>query len=92
MRGFRERRASTAPGTRCGATFALATSLSSICKQLDVDVVRGGDTGVQPFWGQTGHYDIASFACGQVKSKKLGKLLAANLDRISFAQSAAISS
>lgn len=59
-------------------TFALATSLSSICKQLDVEVVRGGDAGVQPFWGQTGHYDIASFACGQVKSKKLSKLLAAN--------------
>jgi hypothetical protein len=67
--------------------FTLATSLSSVCKQLDVDVVRGGDTGVQPFWGQTSHYDIASFACSQVKSKKLGKLLAQNLDRISFAQS-----
>jgi len=66
--------------------FALATSLSSACKQLDVDLVRGDDTGVQPYWGQTGHYDIATFACGQVTSLKLKRLMQANLDRISFAQ------
>jgi hypothetical protein len=50
-----------------------------------VDVVRDGETGAQPFWGQTGHYDIASFAVGQVKHAKLKKLMKANLERISFA-------
>ncbi len=66
--------------------FALATSLSSACKQLDVDLVRGDDTGVQPYWGQTGHYDIATFAVGQVTSLNLKRLMEANLDRISFAE------
>ncbi len=66
--------------------FALATSLSSACKQLDVDLVRTNDTGVQPFWGQTGHYDIATFASEEVESTKLKTLLDANLDRISFAK------
>jgi hypothetical protein len=65
--------------------FALATSLSSACRQLDVDLVRGDDTGVQPYWGQTGHYDIATFACEQVASLKLKGLMSANLDRVSFA-------
>jgi hypothetical protein len=67
--------------------FALATSLSSACKQLDVDLVRADDTGVQPYWGQTGHYDIATFACGQVTSLELKALMSANLDRVSFAES-----
>lgn len=64
--------------------FALATGLASICKQLDVDVVRDNDTGARPFWGQTGHYDIAAFAVGQIRNARLKRLMTANLDRISF--------
>jgi hypothetical protein len=66
--------------------FALATSLSSACKQLDVDLVRADDAGAHPFWGQTGHYDIATFASNHIASPKLKKLIRANLDRISFAE------
>ena len=64
--------------------FALATSLTSILRLLDVELVVDYDTGPQPYWGKTGHYTIASFACEQVKSAKLKKLMTANTDRISF--------
>jgi hypothetical protein len=74
-----------ANGQRSQFRFALATSLSSACKQLEVDVVRGDDPGVRPFWGRTGHYDIATFACDQVKNPNLRILMRANVDRISFA-------
>jgi hypothetical protein len=66
--------------------FALATSLSNACKQLDIDLVRADDTGVHPFWGQTGHYDIATFATDDIVSQNLKTLVRANLDRISFAE------
>lgn len=65
--------------------FALATTLSNVCHLLDVELVQEHNTGVTPYWGQTGHYSIASFACGLVGAGKLKTLMAANLDRISFA-------
>lgn len=66
--------------------FALATTLSNVCHLLDVELVQEHNTGVMPYWGQTGHYSIASFACGRVGGGKLGRLMNANLDRISFAR------
>jgi hypothetical protein len=65
--------------------FALATTLSNVCHLLDVELVQEHNTGVMPYWGQVGHYGIASFACGKVGAGKLKTLMAANLDRISFA-------
>jgi hypothetical protein len=66
--------------------FALATSLSTVCKQLDVDLVRADNAGPLPYWGQTGHYDIATFACNEISSPNLRTLMDANLDRVSFAR------
>ncbi len=65
--------------------FAVATSLVNACRWLDVQLVRDIDTGVQPYWGQTGHYSIANFACSAVDNVKLKKLMQANVDRVSFA-------
>jgi hypothetical protein len=65
--------------------FALASMLSNVCQQLDVELVQEHNTGAQLYWGQTGHYSIASFACDHVGGGKLAKLMTANLDRISFA-------
>src|SRR6185312_8053661 len=45
--------------------FALATTLSNVCHRLDVELVQEHNTGVMPYWGQVGHYGIASFACGK---------------------------
>ncbi|SDH27451.1 hypothetical protein SAMN04515691_2425 [Leifsonia sp. 98AMF] len=64
--------------------FSLATSLSSILRLLDVELVVDYNTGPQPYWGKTGHYTIATFACEKVTGAKLRRLLAANTDRISF--------
>lgn len=65
--------------------FALASGLSNACQLLDVDLVRAHDDGAAPFWGQTGHYSIATAAIAAVRNAKLKALLEANLERISFA-------
>ena len=51
--------------------FALATSLTNVLRLLDVELVVDHNTGAQPFWGKTGHYSVATFACGQVTGTKL---------------------
>jgi hypothetical protein len=64
--------------------FALATCLSTICRELDVDVVRDWEVGHSEYWGKLGHYKIGAKACELVTSPKLKKLLMANLGIIAF--------
>ena len=64
--------------------IALATSLSSVCNRLNVDVVTDHNSGARPYWGSEGHYTIAALACQQVSSDALGSLMRANADRIAF--------
>lgn len=72
-------------GNRSGRyTFALATSLTTICKELDVELVTENRTGVNPFWGRFGHYSIASVAVQALPNGTLKDFMEANLDRISF--------
>ncbi len=66
-------------------TFALATSLTTICRAMDVELLTEHNPGAQPFWGQTGHYTIATFAIDQLPNGKLKTFLLKNVDRISFA-------
>jgi hypothetical protein len=68
--------------------FALATCLSTICRDLDVDVVPDWNIGHSEYWGKTGHYKIAAKACELVEDAKLRKLLMANQDVIAFGDSA----
>jgi hypothetical protein len=65
--------------------YALATGLSTACQLLDVDLVRDHNTGANPFWGQTGHYSIATAAVESVGNGPLQAFLRANIERISFA-------
>jgi hypothetical protein len=65
-------------------TFALATSLSAVCQSLNVELVLRHNTGVNPYWGQVGHYSIAAFACEALAPGKLKTLMAENLSNISF--------
>ena len=65
--------------------FGLATSLTTVCRQLDVELVVAHNTGVLPYWGQMGHYSIGSFACKALPAGKLKTFMTANVDRISFA-------
>jgi hypothetical protein len=67
-----------------GFNFALAASLSNVCRLLEVELVGGHNSGAQPYWGKTGHYSIAAFACDALPQDKLGKLMRLNRTRISF--------
>jgi hypothetical protein len=69
-------------GTR--QPFALATCLSTICQQLDVDVITGLSTGLPPYWGAVGHYSLATLAIRALRKGKLKAFMEANLDRISL--------
>jgi hypothetical protein len=64
--------------------FALATCLSTICRDLDVEVMRDWNVGHSEYWGQTGHYLIGAKACALVTDKKLKKLLSANKGLVAF--------
>jgi len=69
--------------------FALATFLSTICRELDVDIIPDWNVGHSEYWGKTGHYKIAAKACELIDDKtllmrKLKKLLLSNVDAIAF--------
>lgn len=64
--------------------FVLATTLSNVCRLLDVDVVRDWNIEHSQYWGKVGHYKIAFSACSltAAKFKKLRSLLDANAESI----------
>jgi hypothetical protein len=64
------------------STFALATFLSTICRELSVEVITDWNASQPEYWGQIGHYKIGAVACTLASNAKLAKLLQANLDRI----------
>ena len=68
--------------------FALATCLSTVCRELDVDVIPDWNIGHSEYWGKLGHYKIAAAACGLVSNAKLKKLLANNVEAIAFSDEA----
>jgi hypothetical protein len=65
-------------------SFAVATSLSTVCRELGVMLVTDQPRGMQGYWGRVGHYSIAAFAVGLVGEPKLKALLTNNLDLLSF--------
>ena len=70
--------------TTMAHSYALATCLSTICRELDVDLVRDWNTGLPEYWGDVGHYTIAAQACIHVQEPGLKDLMKNNLDRISY--------
>jgi hypothetical protein len=63
--------------------FALATSLSNICRELGVTLVRDWNAGLPEYWAAVGHYTIGYFACDNLGGK-LGKLMKANQEIVSY--------
>jgi len=63
--------------------FALASTLSAVCRQLDVEIVRDWNVGHSQYWGKVGHYKIGYAACFMAGAPELATLLAANAQRIS---------
>ncbi|WP_375414238.1 hypothetical protein [uncultured Bradyrhizobium sp.] len=66
------------------SNFAVATSLSNVCKLLDVELVTDLDRGVQGYWGRVGHYSIAAFAAGLLGTGPVADLMKKNLTNLSF--------
>ena len=66
--------------------FALATSVESACRLLEVDVVRDWNIGHPEYWGEMGHYTIGLKACDLISnnSPKLKSLLTKNSENIGF--------
>jgi hypothetical protein len=74
-----------APGRDGGSLqFALATFASTICRVLDVELLRDWNIGHNEYWGRVGHYKIGAAACSLVSDQNLLTLLQANLERIAF--------
>jgi hypothetical protein len=63
--------------------FALASCLSTVCQQLDVELVRSWAIGHSLYWGKVGHYKVATTACLLASNALLAQLLTANLGNIS---------
>jgi hypothetical protein len=63
--------------------FALASALSTICRELDVTLLRDWNAALPEYWGPVGHYTIAFFACEGLGGK-LGTLMKANQFVISY--------
>ncbi len=65
-------------------SYALATCLSTVCRELDVDLVRDWNSGLPEYWGDVGHYTIAALACLHVAAPGVRTLMTNNLDRVSY--------
>jgi hypothetical protein len=65
------------------ASYALGTFLSSVCRSLDIEVVRNWSLGHDAFWGKLGHFAIGWKAC-DLPGGKLGSLMKLNQPRIGF--------
>jgi len=64
--------------------FALATSLSTVCRLLDLELISNWGLGHAPYWGKVGHYKIGAKACDLVADSKLFKLMQANKERVAL--------
>jgi hypothetical protein len=65
-------------------SFALATCLSTVCRHLDVEVVRDWNTGFVEYWGAVGHYGIAAVAIEHMQNQNLRNLMESNRFRITY--------
>src|SRR5262249_39791585 len=59
------------------SAFALASFLSSICRALDVELMRSWSLGHDEYWGKIGHFAIGWKACDEVTGA-LGTLMRKN--------------
>ena len=65
------------------SSFALGSFLSTVCRALDVEIIRSWSTGHDEYWGKLGHFAIGWKACEQL-SGTLDVLMRNNQKRIGF--------
>lgn len=68
-------------------SLGLATFLSTVCRELDVDLLNDLNTGHREYWGKTAHFKIGYKFCELLKDSTLRSLMLANQARIGFADS-----
>jgi hypothetical protein len=76
--------------TQLRSTYSLATCLSNVCRELEVELIRDWNISLDYSWGKVGHYTIGTFAVTAIQNlvttdgdagiSKLQKLMANNLD------------
>ena len=71
--------------------FALATYVSTISRELDVELIRDWNIGLAEYWGTVGHYTVGALACDLVPEGKLRTLIDRNRDRIALARETLVS-
>ena len=62
--------------------FALASNLSTILRELRVEVVHDWNVSPSETWGKMGHYQVGASACDLVSAPKLYELLQRNRENI----------
>lgn len=67
--------------------FALGAFLSTVSRELDIEIVPDHNTGYREYWGKLGHFSVAAKATELLKDAKLKAFMRANLDRIAYADS-----
>ena len=70
-------------GGGSSSAFALATFLSTITRELDIELVRDWSTGHDEYWGKIGHFAIGWKACGIARGA-VGALMRLNQARVGF--------
>jgi hypothetical protein len=65
------------------SAFALGSFLSTICRTLDIELVRNWSIGHDEYWGKIGHFAIGWKACDELTGS-LGVLMKKNQARIGF--------
>jgi hypothetical protein len=69
---------------RESAPYVLGSSLATICRMLDLDLVWDWQASLFRYWGGVGHYSIALLAIGALPNGELKTLLTNNLANITF--------
>ncbi|MER9191223.1 hypothetical protein [Mesorhizobium australicum] len=73
-----------APGGKVPVQLALGICLSTICRELDVEVIPDWNVGHTEYWGEWGHVKIGAYAptCIDGAYPKLKAMMEANADNI----------
>ncbi|MDQ0563230.1 hypothetical protein QO004_005039 [Rhizobium mesoamericanum] len=73
-----------APGARASTQLALGICLSTICRELDVELIPDWNIGHTEYWGEWGHVKIGAYATNliQPEGSPLADLMQANADKI----------
>jgi hypothetical protein len=68
---------------RTHSAYALGSFLSTVCRTLDVELVRNWSLGHDEYWGKIGHFAIGWKACDRLAGP-LSDLMKANQEQIGF--------